>query len=175
MRTLERLALVEIWDERFFYFVAKFGMNFVATAKKAACLSTTVQIDVENTERPDINFVKEDGTKQHPILMLTSVSGSVDRNVFAILEGQARREARGESHSSRLAPGARRASLGGAHRGGIAAAGSDGTSTIDPVGRYCTADRVSRGHPGWHSEPCWPTGPALLRARSADGMLSWRS
>jgi threonyl-tRNA synthetase len=95
MRTLGRPALVEVWDERFFYFVAKFEMNFIDTAKKAACLST-VQIDVENTERFNINYVAEDGSKQHPLLMHTSVSGSLDRNVYAILENQAMRVARGE-------------------------------------------------------------------------------
>jgi threonyl-tRNA synthetase len=95
MKVLNRPALIEIWDQRFFYFVAKFEMNFVDTAKKAACLST-VQIDVENTERFDIKYVEEDGTKRHPLLMHTSVSGSVDRNVYAILENQAMRVARGE-------------------------------------------------------------------------------
>jgi threonyl-tRNA synthetase len=95
MRAIGRPALVEVWDERFFYFVAKFEMNFIDTAKKAACLST-VQIDVENTERFDINYTAEDGTKQHPLLMHTSVSGSLDRNVYAMLEDQAMRVARGE-------------------------------------------------------------------------------
>lgn len=95
MRTLGRPALVEVWDERFFYFVAKFEMNFIDTAKKAACLST-VQIDVENTERFGIHYTEEDGTKRHPLLLHTSVSGSVDRNVYAILERQAMRMAQGE-------------------------------------------------------------------------------
>jgi threonyl-tRNA synthetase len=95
MTALKRPALVEVWDQRFFYFVAKFEMNFIDTAKKAACLST-IQIDVENTERFDIKYVEEDNTKQHPLLMHTSVSGSVDRNVYAILEHQAMRVARGE-------------------------------------------------------------------------------
>lgn len=95
MRTLGRPALVEVWDERFFYFVAKFEMNFVDTAKKAACLST-VQIDVENTERFDITYVTEEGAKAHPLLMHTSISGSLDRNVYAILENQAMSMARGE-------------------------------------------------------------------------------
>ena len=85
----------EVWDDRFFYFVAKFEMNFIDTAKKAACLST-VQIDVENTDRFDINYVAEDGQKRHPLLMHTSVSGSLDRNVYAILEDQAMRMSRGE-------------------------------------------------------------------------------
>jgi len=95
MRVIARPTLVEVWDERFFYFVAKFEMNFIDTAKKAACLST-VQIDVENTERFDINYVAEDGQKRHPLLMHASISGSLDRNVYAILESQAMRMRRGE-------------------------------------------------------------------------------
>lgn len=95
MKVIGRPALIEVWDERFFYFVTKFEMNFVDTAQKAACLST-VQIDVENTERFDITFVEDDGTKQLPLLLHTSVSGSVDRNIYAILESQAMRVRRGE-------------------------------------------------------------------------------
>jgi threonyl-tRNA synthetase len=95
MKAIGRPALIEVWDERFFYFVTKFEMNFVDTAQKAACLST-VQIDVENTERFDITFVEDDGTKQLPLLLHTSVSGSVDRNIYAILESQAMRVRRGE-------------------------------------------------------------------------------
>lgn len=95
MKILGRPALIEVWDERFFYFVAKFEMNFVDSAQKAACMST-VQIDVENTERFDISYVDENGTKQRPLLMHTSVSGSVDRNIYAMLENQAMRIRRGE-------------------------------------------------------------------------------
>lgn len=95
MRAIGRPALVEVWDERFFYFVTKFEMNFIDTAKKAACLST-VQIDVENTERFDITYTAEDATLRHPLLMHTSISGSLDRNVYAMLENQAMRVARGE-------------------------------------------------------------------------------
>lgn len=95
MAAIGRPALVEVWDERFFYFVAKFEMNFIDTARKAACLST-VQIDVENTERFDITYTAADGGRRHPLLMHTSVSGSLDRNVYALLETQAKRVARGE-------------------------------------------------------------------------------
>lgn len=95
MKKLGRPALVEVWDERFFYFVAKFEMNFVDTAKKAACLST-VQLDVENTERFDIEYVTEAGVKERPLLLHTSLSGSIDRNVYAMLENQAMRVARNE-------------------------------------------------------------------------------
>lgn len=94
MAVLDRPALVEVWDERFFYFVAKFELNFVDNAGKAACLST-VQIDVENSDRFGITFVDEDASKRTPLLLHTSVSGSVDRNVYAILEQQARLMAKG--------------------------------------------------------------------------------
>jgi threonyl-tRNA synthetase len=80
--------LVEIWDERFFYFVAKLEYNFVDAQGKSSCLST-VQIDVENTDRFDITYVEEDGQKRHPILMHTSISGSIERVLCAILEQQA--------------------------------------------------------------------------------------
>jgi threonyl-tRNA synthetase len=95
MALINRPALIEVWDERFFYFVAKFEMNFIDNAQKAACLST-VQIDVENTERFDITYTAEDGSKQRPLIMHTSVSGSIDRNVYAILENQAMRMRRGD-------------------------------------------------------------------------------
>lgn len=95
MKILNRPALVEVWDQRFFYFDAKFEMNFIDTTKKAACLST-VQIDVENAERFDIYYIDEDGTKKRPYLLHASISGSIDRNVYAILEKQAMRIRNGE-------------------------------------------------------------------------------
>lgn len=94
MRVLDRPALVEIWDDRFFYFVVKFELNFVDNAARAACLST-VQIDVENSERFDIGYVAADASRQTPLLLHTSVSGSVDRNVYALLEQQAYEVAHG--------------------------------------------------------------------------------
>jgi len=90
-----RPALIELWDERFFYFVAKLEFNFIDALDKAACLST-VQIDVENTERFDITFVDKKGEKQHPLLLHASISGSIDRVMYAILETQAIRISKGE-------------------------------------------------------------------------------
>ncbi len=87
-RRAGRPVLVEIWDERFFYFVAKLEFNFLDAQEKSSCLST-VQIDVENTERFEIDYVAEDGTKKRPILMHTSVSGSIERVICSILEQQA--------------------------------------------------------------------------------------
>ncbi len=88
-------VLLEVWKERFFYFVLKFEFNVVDGQKKAAALST-VQIDVENAERFDINYVDKDGKQQHPLLLHASISGSIDRNLYAILEQQARGINKGE-------------------------------------------------------------------------------
>ncbi|MBW2037846.1 MAG: threonine--tRNA ligase [Deltaproteobacteria bacterium] len=90
-----RPALIELWDKRFFYFVAKLEFNFIDTQDKAACLST-VQIDVENTKRFDITYVDRKGEKRHPLLLHASISGSIDRVLYAILEAQAMRIKRGQ-------------------------------------------------------------------------------
>jgi len=90
-----RPALIELWDERLFYFVAKLEFNFIDALDKAACLST-VQIDVENTERFDITYVDKKGEKQHPLLLHASISGSIDRVLYAILETQAMRMRKGQ-------------------------------------------------------------------------------
>jgi threonyl-tRNA synthetase len=94
-RRVDRPVLVERWEERFFYFTCKFEANFVDSQDKAACLST-VQIDVENTERFDITYVGPDGQSHHPLLLHTSASGSIDRVLYAILETQAMRMQRSE-------------------------------------------------------------------------------
>lgn len=89
---LARLAgkpiLVELWNERYYYFVMKFEFNVIDSMKKASALST-VQIDVENGKRFDITYADEKGEKQHPLILHTSISGSIDRNVYAILEREA--------------------------------------------------------------------------------------
>jgi threonyl-tRNA synthetase len=83
----KRPILIELWDERFFYFVMKFEFNVIDALKKAAALST-VQIDVENAELFDINYVDEDNTRKHPLLLHASISGGIDRVLYAILETQ---------------------------------------------------------------------------------------
>lgn len=56
-------VLVEMWKEKFFYFVLKWEFNYVDNLGKASALSTD-QIDVENASRYQIEFVDEDGTKK---------------------------------------------------------------------------------------------------------------
>ncbi|AEA47944.1 threonine--tRNA ligase [Archaeoglobus veneficus] len=82
---LKKPILVEMWDQRFFYFVLKFEFNFVDALEKASALST-VQIDVENAERYDITYVNEKGEKEHPFILHCSASGAIERCIYALLE-----------------------------------------------------------------------------------------
>ena len=89
-------VLFETWKERFFYFILKFEFNVIDGQKKAAALST-VQIDVENARRFEIHYVDKDGKQQYPLLLHASISGSIDCNLYALLEQQARRMKKGEN------------------------------------------------------------------------------
>lgn len=78
-------ALVEMWDERAFYFILKYEFNFVDSVDKAAALSTD-QIDVENAERYGITFKDKDNKKKYPLILHCSPSGAVERIIYALLE-----------------------------------------------------------------------------------------
>ena len=82
---MKKPILVEMWKERFFYFIVKWEFNFVDSLGKAAALSTD-QIDVENGQRYKIEFVDSDGEKKYPIILHNSPSGAVERVIFALLE-----------------------------------------------------------------------------------------
>ena len=82
---MKKPILVEMWKERFFYFIVKWEFNFVDSLGKAAALSTD-QIDVENGQRYEIEFVDSDGEKKYPIILHNSPSGAVERVIFALLE-----------------------------------------------------------------------------------------
>jgi len=95
VRTLGRPVLLELFDERYAYFITKFEFNVVDTQAKAGAIST-VQIDVENSELYGIEYTDAEGSRKNPIILHTSVSGATERCMYAILEHQARRMAKGE-------------------------------------------------------------------------------
>jgi len=80
--------LVEMWDERIFYFILKFEFNFVDMSDKASALSTD-QIDIENGERYDIKFTDKNGKMKHPLILHCSPSGAIERVIYALLEKEA--------------------------------------------------------------------------------------
>ncbi|MGA1873578.1 MAG: threonine--tRNA ligase, partial [Thermoplasmatota archaeon] len=77
--------VVEMWRERFFYFLLKYEFNFVDAMGKASAL-TTDQIDIENGKRYDITYTDKDGTPQNPFILHLSPSGAIERKIYALLE-----------------------------------------------------------------------------------------
>ncbi|MDR4511324.1 MAG: threonine--tRNA ligase [Nitrososphaeraceae archaeon] len=82
-------VLIEMWKERFFYFVLKWEFNYIDNSGKAAALSTD-QIDVENGIRYKIEFVDENGQKRNPIILHNSPSGAIERIIYSLLEKAAK-------------------------------------------------------------------------------------
>ena len=80
-------ALIEMWEERIFYFVLKYEFNFVDSLNKASALSTD-QIDVENGKQYGIVYTDSHGEKKNPIILHCSPSGAVERVMYAVLEKQ---------------------------------------------------------------------------------------
>jgi len=96
VRIFGKPVLVEMWKERFFYFVLKWDFNFVDNQNKAAALSTD-QIDVENAKRYDITYVDEKGERQFPLILHCSPSGAIERDVYALLEKAYREQQDGKA------------------------------------------------------------------------------
>ena len=90
-----RPAFVEMWRDRFFYFVLKWEFNFIDNQGKAAALSTD-QIDVENSQRYGITFVDSDGSQKYPLILHNSPSGAIERCIYALLEKAHRRSSANE-------------------------------------------------------------------------------
>jgi threonyl-tRNA synthetase len=87
--------LVELYEERYAYFVTKFEFNFIDAMDKASAL-TTVQIDVENADTYDLWYVNSKGEKQRPLITHASLSGSLERVIYSLLEKEAIKMAKGE-------------------------------------------------------------------------------
>ncbi len=82
-------VLVELWKEKFFYFVLKWEFNYIDNLGKASALSTD-QIDVENGKRYNIVFVNEQNKQENPIILHNSPSGAIERVISALLEKAAK-------------------------------------------------------------------------------------
>lgn len=82
-------VLIEMWKERFFYFVLKWEFNYIDSMGKASALSTD-QIDVENGKRYNIEFIDENNKPLNPIILHNSPSGAIERVIYALLEKAAK-------------------------------------------------------------------------------------
>ena len=94
VKKIAKPVLVEMWKERFFYFVLKWEFNYVDNLGKASALSTD-QIDVENGERYKIEFIDENNKPQNPIILHNSPSGAIERVIYALLEKAAKDQTEG--------------------------------------------------------------------------------
>lgn len=77
--------LVEMWEDKFFYFILKYEWNFIDALNKAATL-TTDQFDVENAKTYNITYVDKDNKEKYPIILHLSPSGAIERVIYALLE-----------------------------------------------------------------------------------------
>jgi threonyl-tRNA synthetase len=89
VKKIGKPVLVEMWKEKFFYYVLKWEFNYIDNLGKASALSTD-QIDVENGKRYNIEFIDEQNKPQYPIILHNSPSGAVERVIFALLEKAAK-------------------------------------------------------------------------------------
>jgi len=85
VKKIGKPVLIEMWKERFFYFVLKWEFNYIDNSGKASALSTD-QIDVENGKRYNIEFIDENNKPQNPIILHNSPSGAIERVIYALLE-----------------------------------------------------------------------------------------
>jgi len=85
VKKIGKPVLIEMWKERFFYFVLKWEFNYIDNSGKASALSTD-QIDVENGNRYGIEFIDENNTPKNPIILHNSPSGAIERVIYTLLE-----------------------------------------------------------------------------------------
>ncbi|MEE8179289.1 MAG: threonine--tRNA ligase [Nitrosopumilaceae archaeon] len=89
VKKIDKPVLVEMWKEKFFYYILKWEFNYIDNLGKASALSTD-QIDVENGKRYNIEFVDEENKPKNPIILHNSPSGAIERVIYALLEKAAK-------------------------------------------------------------------------------------
>ncbi|MFX0099208.1 MAG: threonine--tRNA ligase [Candidatus Hodarchaeota archaeon] len=91
-----KYALLELWEERYYYFVLKFERAILSEANKSSTLAT-IQIDVESSlesiesggksyQKYNITYKDSNDELKHPIILHTSPSGGVERVLWGMLE-----------------------------------------------------------------------------------------
>ena len=89
VKKIGKPVLVEMWKEKFFYYILKWEFNYIDNLGKASALSTD-QIDVENGKRYNIEFIDEENKPKNPIILHNSPSGAIERVIYALLEKAAK-------------------------------------------------------------------------------------
>ncbi|MFX1498587.1 MAG: threonine--tRNA ligase [Promethearchaeota archaeon] len=101
IRTEESPILLELWEERYYYYVLKLERNVLSAENKSATLATN-QIDVESSldymvdsdgkkrQKYDISFKDNDGNIIHPIILHNSPTGGLERVLWGLIEAAIR-------------------------------------------------------------------------------------
>lgn len=93
-------ALLELWEDRYYYFVLKFERAVLSASGESATLAT-IQIDIENSleytiqngvkrEKYDIKVKDGKGSYIHPIILHNAPAGGLERILWGILESAER-------------------------------------------------------------------------------------
>ncbi|MFX1455996.1 MAG: threonine--tRNA ligase [Promethearchaeota archaeon] len=94
-------TLLELWDDRYYYYILKFERNVLSAQGKSATLATN-QIDVESSleymmdtdgierQKYNISFTDTDGKLKHPIILHNSPTGAVERVIWGLIESAIR-------------------------------------------------------------------------------------
>ena len=97
IKSEKKPALIELWEERYYYFVLKFERPVLSAQNKSATLSTN-QIDVESSleymvdnegkkrQKYDIHFTDVDGQVKYPIILHNSPTGGLERVLWGLIE-----------------------------------------------------------------------------------------
>jgi len=109
IKTEKHPALLELWEDRYYYYILKFERNVLSTHGKSATLATN-QIDVESSldymidndgverQKYNISFIDDDGKVKHPIILHNSPTGAIERILWGLIESAIR-------NSEKLIPG----------------------------------------------------------------------
>ncbi len=101
IKTEEAPALLELWDERYYYYVLKLERNVLSAENKDATLATN-QIDVESCldymidtdgkkrQKYNISFIDTDGKVKHPMILHNSPTGGIERILWGLIESAIR-------------------------------------------------------------------------------------
>ncbi|MFX0103891.1 MAG: threonine--tRNA ligase [Candidatus Hodarchaeota archaeon] len=94
-------ALLELWKERYYYFILKMERNVLSADNKSATLATN-QIDVESSldymtdsegtkrQKYNISFIDTDGQLKYPIILHNSPTGGLERILWGLIEAAIR-------------------------------------------------------------------------------------
>jgi len=90
-------TLLELWEDRYYYYILKFERNVLSAQGKSATLATN-QIDVESSleymrdtdgverQKYNISFTDTDGQIKHPIILHNSPTGAIERILWGLIE-----------------------------------------------------------------------------------------